>query len=230
MCADSRERILVVTAMREELGAFSGRRLPPGVLVAATGDGPRNAARVAADLCAHHRPSLVIGAGVAGALTPDLVLGDLVVAHRLVDGEGEMPLPHSVLAVRASAKRGALSGTLLTVDRPLVAVSEKAAWAVRIGPHPAAVDMESAAWARVASARGIPFLIIRAVSDTAGEELPGYLSECMDEEGGIRRSAVALAALARPLSIPALLSMRRRVREASQRLAAFVESFLAEGV
>ena len=230
MCADSRERILVVTAMREELDAFSGRRLPPGVLVAATGDGPRNAARAAAELCARHRPSLVIGAGVAGALTPDLVLGDLVVGHRLVDGEGETPLPHSILAVRASAKPGALSGTLLTVDRPMVAVSEKAAWSVRVGPHPAAVDMESAAWARVASARGIPFLIIRAVSDTAGEELPGYLSECMDEEGGIRRSAVALFALARPTTIPALLSMRRRVRDASQRLAAFVESFLAEGV
>ncbi len=230
MCADSPARILVVTAMREELGAFSGRRLPPGALVAATGDGPRNAARAAADLCASHRPSLLIGAGVAGALTADLVLGDLVVAHRLVDGEGETPLPHSVLAGRASAKPGALAGTLLTVDRPLVAVSEKAAWAARVGPHPLAVDMESAAWARVASARGIPFLIIRAVSDTAGEELPGYLSECMDEEGGIRRSAVALAALARPASIPALLSMRRRVRDASQRLAAFVESLLAEGV
>jgi hypothetical protein len=88
--------------------------------------------------------------------------------------------------------------------------------------------MESAAWARAAAAHDIPFLIIRAVSDTSAEELPGYLAECMDRDGGIRRSAVALRALAHPGSIPTLLRMRRRVADCSQRLAAFVEHFAGE--
>lgn len=234
MSADRREdspaaaRILIVTAIPEELGAFAGRTLPPGVLVAATGDGPVRAARGAAALCARHRPSLLIGAGVAGALTADLGIGDLVVAHRVVDRDGETPWPNGVLVVQAAAKPGARQGTLVSVDRPVVSAAEKAALAERFGPPPAAVDMESAAWARAASAAGIPFLIVRIVSDASDEELPGYLSGCMDGEGGIRRSAVALAALTHPRSIPALWRMRARVTDCAGRVAAFVASLAAE--
>jgi adenosylhomocysteine nucleosidase len=223
-------RILIVTAIREEFAAFVGRPLPPGVLVAATGEGPRQAARAAAALCSRYRPSLLIGAGVAGALTPDLSVGDLVVAYRVIDADGETPWPNAVLVVSAAAKPGARQGTLLSVDRPVVAAAEKAAWAARVGPSPVAVDMESAAWARAAATHDIPFLIIRIVSDAAGEDLPGYLSECMDEEGGIRRSAVVLRALAHPGSIPTLFRMRRRVAECADRLADFVTRFAAEVV
>ncbi len=230
MCADSAARVLVLTAMSEELGAFRGRRLPAGVVAAATGDGPRRAARAAAALLARHRPSYVIGAGVAGALTLDLGVGDIVVAHRIFDARGQAPASHDPLVARAAAKPGIRRGTLLSVDRPLVSASAKADWASRIGQPLAAVDMESASWARAAAAAGVPFVIVRAVSDGAEEELPGYLSECMDQDGGIRRAAVALRALARPATIPALLSMRRRVREASDRLAAFVAVLLEEGL
>jgi adenosylhomocysteine nucleosidase len=222
-------RVLILTALPEELGAFIGRRLPPAVIAAATGDGPRKAARIAAVLCARYRPALLIGVGVAGALTPDLTVGDLVVAYRVLDAAGETTPPHAVLVVRAAAKPGARQGTLLSVDRPVVTAAGKAAWAGKLGVGSAAVDMESAAWARAAAAHDIPCLIIRAVSDTSAEELPGYLTECMDEDGGMRRSAVAMRALAHPGSIPALLRMRRRVADCSQRLAAFVEQFVWEG-
>jgi adenosylhomocysteine nucleosidase len=234
MCADNgvlgNARILILTAIREELAAFDTRRLPPGVVAAATGDGPRRAARFAAALCARYRPSLLIGAGVAGGLTADLGVGDLVVAHRVLDEDGETPGPNGVLVVAAAAKPGAHQGTLLTLDRPLVSAAEKAQWAARVGPPPAAVDMESAAWARAAAAHGVPFLIVRIVSDTAEEELPGYLSRCMDSEGGIRRSAVALAALLHPRSIPQLRRMRSTVVDCTSRLADFVLHVAAEVV
>ena len=116
----------------------------------------------------------------------------------------------------------------MSVDRPLVAAAEKADWAGKVGETPAAVDMESAAWARAAAAHGIPYVVIRAVSDDAHEELPGYLSRCMNRDGGIRRWAVALHTLAKPETIPTLRLMQRRVRDCTERLAAFVEHFLAE--
>ena len=230
MCAASAggARILIVTAIPEERAAFAGLRLPPGVVVASSGDGPRRAARVTAALCERYRPQLLLGAGVAGALTADLAPGDFVVGHRILDGVGETPWPNGVLVVAAAAKPGARQGTLVTVDRPLVSASEKAEWAGRAGPPPAAVDMESAGWARAAAAKEIPFLVIRCVSDTAEEELPGYLSRCMDSEGGIRRSAVALAALAHPGSISTLLRMRRRVADCAERLAEFAVHFASE--
>lgn len=218
-----------MTALPEELGAFAGRRLPPGAVAASTGDGPVKAARVADALCRRYRPSLLLGVGVAGALSPDLEVGDLVVAFRVLDAAGETPPPHAVLVVQAAAKPEARQGTLLSVARPLVTAAQKAEAFSKLGPGAAAVDMESAAWARAAAAHGIPCLVVRAVSDTANEELPGYLSECMDSEGGIRRSAVALRALGRPSTIPVLLRMRRRVVASSALLAAFVERLLAEG-
>ena len=226
--ADRPARVLIVTALPEELAAFTRRRLPPGVVAASTGDGAAKAARTADRLCERYRPSLLVGAGVAGALSPDLEVGDIVVAFRVVDDAGEAPPPNGVLVVHAAAKPGARQGTLVSVDRPLVTRAEKAGWFARLGPGPAAVDMESAAWARAAAAHAIPCLIVRVVSDTADEELPGYLSECMDTEGGIRRAAVVGRALARPASIPALLRMRRRVHAQSVRLAAFVEQFISE--
>ena len=223
-------RVLILTAIREELAAFTGRRLPPGVIAAATGDGPQNAGRVASLLCERYRPALLIGAGVAGALTPDLGVGDLVVAFRVLDADGETPPPHAVLVVRAAAKPGARQATLLSVERPVVTAAGKAACASRLGVGSAAVDMESAAWARAAAAFEVPYLIVRAVSDAADDELPGYLAECMDRNGGIRRSAVALRALANPGSIPTLLRMRHRVADCSQRLACFIEHFVAESL
>lgn len=227
MSAGSRARVLIVTAIAEELAAFVRRRLPEDVIAAATGEGPRKAARAAAALCARHRPALLVGAGVAGALSCDLVVGDILVARRVLDSTGTAPLPDAQLVARACAMPGARSGTLVSVDRPLVTAAEKAEWASKVGEAPAAVDMESAAWARAAAAHGVGYLVIRAVSDDALEELPGYLSRCMDRDGGIRRSAVAMRALTQPSTIPTLLQMRRRVRDCAERVAAFVEHFVA---
>lgn len=228
MSGGSRARVLIVTAIAEELAAFARRRLPGDVVLALTGEGPRKASSVANALCVRHRPAIFVGAGVAGALSRDLGIGDILVARRVLDSAGAAPAPDEKLVARAAAIPGARSGTLLSVDRPLVTAAEKAAWAEKLGEAPAAVDMESAAWARAAAAHGVAYVVIRAVSDDAFEELPGYLSRCMDKDGGIRRSAVALSALARPSTIPTLLQMRRRVRDCADRLAAFVEHFLAE--
>ena len=156
------------------------------MVIAATGVGPRNAARAADPLCAEARPELLVGAGVAGALSEDLGVGDIFVARRVLDAAGDAPPPDPQLTARASAMPGSRTGTLVSVERPLVTVSEKAVWGAQVDA-PAAVDMESAAWARAAAEHGIPYVVIRAVSDGARDELPGYLSRCMDRHGGIRR-------------------------------------------
>jgi hypothetical protein len=146
----------------------------------------------------------------------------------VLDAEGEAPPPDPELTARASAMPGTRSGTLVCVERPLVSASEKASWAAKVDA-PAAVDMESSAWARAAAAHGIPYVVLRAISDHALDELPGYLSQCMDKDGGIRRWAVALHAMAEPSTIPVLRRMQHRVRDCADRLAAFVEHFLAAG-
>ncbi|HTR02573.1 MAG TPA: hypothetical protein VMN82_05200 [Thermoanaerobaculia bacterium] len=221
---------MIVTAMAEELAAFAGRALPPGVLTASTGEGPKKAALGAAALCDLHRPALLVGAGVAGALSPDLAVGEILVSRRVLDAAGDAPPPDAALAGRAAAMPGTREAAFFTSDRMLVAASEKTALAARLNEEPAAVDMESAAWARAAAARGIPYVVVRAVHDTATEDLPDYLARCFDAERGISRARVIFSALGRPGSVPRLLAMRRRVRECGERLAAFVAAFVAKSV
>ena len=87
--------------------------------------------------------------------------------------------------------------------------------------------MESAAWARACGQAGVPYVFLRAISDTAEEDLPGYLAGCMDAEGSIRRAAVASRALLHPGSIPALLRMRGRVAAGGRVLGEAVAALAA---
>ena len=236
--------IAVVTALREEFVAIVGSARdarPDGesfvrarigradVVIAVTGDGTRNAERAAAALCDAYRPSALIGAGIAGALSPGLRTRTLVASRSVRDSSGEAPSPDGRLLGRAVSGGDARAGTLVTVGKPVVGSAEKAALAVAVGEGPSAVDMDSAGWARVAAARGIPYVIIRAISDEAQEDLPDFLAECVGADGGIRRGVVAARALPRPDSWATLLRMRRRTIECSRALSRFLERLFREG-
>jgi nucleoside phosphorylase len=242
---DSARPAAVVTALPEELaavlrrahgvervgGAGVYRAWLGGVraVFAATGDGPRQAERGALALCREFGPAVLYGAGIAGALSPSLAAFDLVLARRVRDQTGPAPAPDAQLLARARAAANPLSGLLLTVDRPVVDSRQKAALAAALdGEEPAAVDMESAGWARAAAAQDVPYAVVRVISDTASEDLPEFLVRCVGADGGIRRSLVVARALSRPTSFPALLAMRRRLAHGAEKLAAFLERLLSE--
>jgi adenosylhomocysteine nucleosidase len=235
--------MVVVTALAEEMAPIlrrfpfeadwlDGRRifraraggLP--LVLAVTGDGSKRAARWAARLCEAYCPAALVGLGVAGALSPSLVPLELVVSAHLRNGSGGAPPADPALLSRATAA-GARPATLVTVSSPVVSAMGKKALAATLPGEIAAVDMESAAWARMAAGAQIPFVVVRAISDGADEELPAYLAQCVGEDGGIQRGEVARRALFAPSSIPSLLRMRRRVAQCGRRLADFlVDGFL----
>lgn len=231
---------VVVTALPEELTPVLRRLTPvsvdrldgrkvfrtwassPPLVLAVTGDGSNCAARRARQLCEVYRPMALMGLGVAGALTSSLAPLDLVASARLRSDSGDAP-PADVTLLSLATTAGARPGTLVTVLAPVVSASSKRALAETLGDEGvAAVDMESAAWARAAAGAGVPFVVVRVISDSAEEELPGYLPDCVGRDGGIRRIAVLRRALCRPTSIPALMRMRRRLVECGERLAAFL--------
>ncbi|HJW14927.1 MAG TPA: hypothetical protein VJ776_09530 [Thermoanaerobaculia bacterium] len=243
MHGTSNERpVAIVTAFREEFGAVLSRARdarvragfvearigPASVALSMTGDGAGNAGRVAALLCEKVRPEALLGAGTAGALSADLSVGDLLVSSRVRDSEGDAPPPDKRLLERALEISGASAGALLTVERPIVQAAGKIAHALAFnGAGSAAADMESAAWARAAASHRVPYLVVRAITDRAEEDLPEYLARCVGRDGGIHRPSVVLRALAQPSTIPALLDLRRRVHACSEALAAFLERFLS---
>jgi adenosylhomocysteine nucleosidase len=242
MSASERPAV-VVTAIREELdalllrlGTFSSQRIggrkvfrsavcSPPLLLVSTGDGPGNAERAAREMCELFGPTALLGLGVAGALTPALQPLELVASARLQNGARTTP-PADPLLLSLATSNGARAGTLVTVSAPVVSVAAKESIASGLSAdEPAAVDMESAAWARGAAQTGTPFVIVRAIADGAKEELPDYLADCLGPDGGIRRTAVVRQALTHPASVPVLLHMKRRVAACGQRLAEFLTDF-----
>ena len=236
--------VAIVTALPEELAPLlarlrgrtaersDDRRLWRGslgstpVLLACAGDGNESSLRGVRALLAGKRPRALLGAGVAGALTEDLAPGRVVFGERIFDSSGESAAADPEWLGRARALSGAAGAAFFTSDRVACSPEERSALAARLPPGPAAVDLESASWARAAAEKGIPFLALRAISDGAGERLPGILSECQAPGGPVRRACVARRAILRPAALKSLLELRRRVRDASEALAGFVETLL----
>jgi nucleoside phosphorylase len=219
--------VAILAALPEELeGIRRAVSESHEVVLGCTGDGPKRAGSGAATFLERHKPSALIGAGLAGALTPELAVGELVASRRVRFQVGDAATPDPRLLERAIAA-GARAVTLVTVDRPIVSAAARATLAGSAAGEAMAADMESAAWAREAAARGIPYLVVRAISDAADEDLPAFFTETVGTDGSIRRGEVARRALLEPSSWGTLLRMRRRLHDCSESLGAFLARMLA---
>ena len=165
--------------------------------------------RLARLLAAMPRPSAILSLGIAGGLDPALRPGTLVVARNVV---AELAWPADE-AWSAAIAPGALRADIAGADRVIALPAEKAA--LRAATGAAAVDMESAAVARL----GVPFAVLRAIADTAGEALPPAAAEGLDEAGNPAPWRVMRALLRRPQDLPGLIRMALRSRVALAALA-----------
>jgi adenosylhomocysteine nucleosidase len=82
----------------------------------------------------------------------------------------------------------------------------------------AVVDLESAIYVEAARLAGIPWLVVRAVSDTASEELPELLNRARDSGGAVRRTQVLRGLLGDPRALTRLLALRGRVVRCAEAL------------
>lgn len=119
-------------------------------------------------------------------------------------GPPEPPPPDAYIAVDARA-REALSealemriegGAIAGVDRLLVRPDEKLALFAQTRAK--AADMESHVVARAAVAAGVPFVVLRVVSDPSNRALPRAAVVGITDEGRIDGATVAGALLRRP--------------------------------
>lgn len=188
-----------------------------GRLVALIHSGPgRKAARQATQLLMEgHRPSWVVSAGFAGALSAELKRNDLVLATEIVEEETADRIAVDVRVDEGDS--GPRAGRLITVDRIIRTAAEKAELGRR---HDAdIVDMETSAVARLCGERNQRFLSVRVVSDDAGSDLPPEILTILGRSGGYRVGAAVGAIWKRPSSVFDLLGLREHAMEAADRLA-----------
>jgi adenosylhomocysteine nucleosidase len=141
---------------------------------------------------------MILSIGLAGALSPELTVGDVVIASLAAD-EGRGKLAERLHGLLPTARLGTIVGQ----DLPAATLADKQQLYAATGAL--AVDMESHVAARVAAAHGLPFAAIRAISDDAGRTLPPAALVGMKPDGGMALGAV-LASLARaPAQLPALI-------------------------
>lgn len=229
----TRARAVVVPGARVMAGWLGGAP----VALAVTGDGAHNARLGLTGLLAALRVSRVIAVGVAGGLSNDLDVGALVVGARVIgEVEGSLHGADPALTARVAVACGARRGVALTAGRIADTVDEKRrlmALALARAPDPdgatalaAVVDLESAAFAAVAERAGIPWTVLRAVSDRADEAVPALLNRSRDAGGSVRRGRVARGLLADPSALLPLLALGRRVRECADLFANALERAL----
>lgn len=217
-----------ITIRAPRFFAREGRLGDRSLVVAHSGVGREAAARAAELLIAGHHPKWVISAGFAGALVPELERGDIVMADSIVDESGrEFDLDLRIDRSTLARKRSLHVGRLLTTDSIIGAAADKR----RLGEQFAAlaVDMESWAVAEVCQRERVRFMAVRVVSDRSDEELPRDLGPLIEAGSAARRfGALTGTIFRRPGSVKDMLRLKQQALAASDRLAKFLASMIAE--
>lgn len=204
-------------------------------VAALSGVGEAAARRAAAQLLAVSRPQVFLSLGFAGALTPEVqpgavILGNAVWHYSPENGALQevarlrAPQPAAGLAERlAAAGIPALCGNIVT--SPVILAKERQSQAFRHLANPV-LDQETGAAAEVAAAHGVAFLGMRGVTDAAGEEIPDFMVEALNA----RRTpgpGMALGWLVRdPRRVAQLIHFWRRSNRAARNLARALRALL----
>ena len=180
-------------AIEARRGALDGRE----VVIAAAGVGKVRAAATATLLVERFGCRALVLSGVAGGLGETLSIGDIIVADCVIDVDygrltpegrivyqpGVLPIPEEKpdpgylvpepLLARVRERLAELEpdvalGTILTTDAYLASPDDRDQLAGEW--NGLAIEMEGSALCGVAERFGVPWLVVRALSDRAGED------------------------------------------------------------
>ncbi len=169
-----------------------------------------------------------ISSGLAGALKRGFVPGDIIAPQDLIAEAEHADLRSDRLKVDMELRKQALAAgalpadCLFTTDRVFVKASHKDSCSSRAQ----SVDMESFDIVKEASAWGARAVVVRAISDTADEDLPINFNLTLSKKNEISLPKVVLELAKNPFVLPALLRFGRQSRVAAQRLAIFLDGYV----
>lgn len=184
-------------------------------VVVCGGIGSQAARRAAEAVLALYSPGVLYSAGYAGALEPGLKVGDVVRPGKVINaGDGS----------RVGIPEG--QGTLLSLAE-VASVAQKSRLRESYGAQ--AIDMEAAAVARAAEARGVPFRVLKVISDEFKFELPAT-DRFVDTEGRFHEARFALHIALRPWLWLTVSRLARNSARATRVLSARLREILSQEV
>jgi adenosylhomocysteine nucleosidase len=217
-----------IAALGIECASLRRHAVPQWAIVQ-SGPGAEHASAAAANAIARGA-RLLVSWGLAGALDARVAPGTVVVPRRVLIFGGEPFAVDTGLHSSLAALAGDFvveHGDLVSVPAALESPAAKHAAAAATGA--VAVDMESAAIGTVAARAGVPFVVLRAIVDAAGDALPAGAELWIDERGNRRMSATLRAVVDWQQWRP-LLTLAKRYRVASNVLDRLARAAASRGL
>ena len=195
---------------RSGLG-YAGRVGDREVIAVVTGMGGALARAATAQLLDAVDVEWVIVVGITGAIENETPIGTLVLPELVIDGaDGSQHRPKPL-------PLGNAHGTMWTTDELILDPGQHADLRAR---GVISLDMETAAVAEVCQERGVPWSVVRAISDRASD---GNVDEevfgLSHQVGRVNIAAVARYLVRHPGAVPRLVRLARGSKLATERAA-----------
>lgn len=208
-------------------GVYAGKE----VVLSLSGIGKEKASRAAQLLVENFPIRALIFLGIAGALHPSLRVGDIVIGKRifLQTSTGRPFSSDERLVELAGGACDRLGwkffrGDLITVPKIIASSQEKREIYEETGAL--AVEMETAAAARWAARKRIPFLALRSISDAADYTFKVDISQITDPQGELNLGKTLRYLLFHPTALWELGRMKGNVTKAASRLEPLARAVL----
>lgn len=190
------------------------------VLLIYSGAGAENA-RKAAELLVSKGATQLMSWGCAAALSPDLKMGDLVLADSLISQNGDEISVHPIWHQHAKNVLGtqitAYKGALIASNNIVSTAQAKAELHTKTGAI--ALDMESDAISKVAQHYALPFLAIRAIADPASMDLPAAIENALNDNGEVAVTRIIKSLVFNPKELPHLIQIGQYFQIAKRTLS-----------
>ncbi|MDD2710879.1 MAG: hypothetical protein PHV34_23105 [Verrucomicrobiae bacterium] len=208
---------------------YAGRFGDIPVAVIIGGVGKKNALAGALALCEHHSLSMLMTLGYAGALNSELKRGDIVLSSYsrnetvMQPSADDLSLADQLKAVAdESHEHHVYVSPLYTANSIVARHEDKVDIYRRTGMS--IVDMESYSVYSLAREKGIPFMGIHAVTDTAEEDIPALeiITPFLMSNSLWRYPRIFFELLTHPHYIFDLIPLNHDAQVAGERLAHFM--------
>jgi len=169
-----------------------------------------------------------VSSGLAGALDEALMPGDIIAPQSLIAENKHSEAPSEQLKVHPELRKQAVAMGAIAADCLLTShqVMAKASAKRACSSKAQSVDMESFEIVKEAQAWGAQSVVVRAISDSAKEDLPINFNLTLSKKQQVSVSKIVWELAKNPVALPAVLRFAAQSRKAAEKLARFLDAYV----